>query len=184
MRGPVRTGAALGLALLAAGCSGTLSSIGIGSSSLKCPNVGIMQDLQAVAKFGPGPGRTDNDVAYGARMLKAEVSCDMDKKRGGLAVSTTLGISALRTRTDVRKVQLTYFVAVVDRRQTILAKRDFAIDLEFPSTQQRLEISEQHEEFIPMPKDASGPDYGVVFGFELTPEELQYNRDRASRGPG
>jgi hypothetical protein len=180
MRGPVPTGAALGLALLAAGCS----SLGLGSSSVKCPNAGIMQDLQAVAKFGPGPGRTDNDIAYGARMLKADVSCDMDKKRGGLAVSTTLAISALRTRTDVRKAQLTYFVAVVDRRQTILAKREFVIDLEFPSTQQRLDISEQHEEFIPLPKDASGPDYGVVFGFELTPDELQYNRDRASRGPG
>jgi hypothetical protein len=168
------------MALLAAGCS----SLGLGSGSVKCPNVAIMQDLQAVAKFGPGPGRSDSDIAFGARMLRADVSCDMDKKRGGLTVSTKLGVSALRNRADVRKGQVTYFVAVVDRRQAILAKRDFVIDLEFPTTQQRLEITEQHEEFIPLAKDASGPDYGVVFGFELTPDELQYNRDRASRGPG
>jgi hypothetical protein len=180
MRGPVRTGAALGMALLAAGCS----SLGLGASSVKCPNVAIMQDLQAVAKFGPGSGRSDSDVAFGARLLKADVSCDMDKKRGGLTVSTKLGVSALRNRADVRKAQVTYFVAVVDRRQAILAKREFVIDLEFPTSQQRLEITEQHEEFIPLAKDASGPDYGVVFGFELTPDELQYNRDRASRGPG
>ena len=90
----------------------------------------------------------------------------------------------MRTKPDVRKGQVTYFVAVIDRRQTILNKRDFVIDLTFPPAQSRLEITEQLEEFIPLPKDASGDDYGIVIGFELTPDELQYNREHAPRTQG
>jgi hypothetical protein len=75
-------------------------------------------------------------------------------------------------------------VAVIDRRQTILTKRDFVIDLSFPNSQSRLDITEQLEEFIPLPKDANGADYGIVIGFELTPDELQYNRDHALKTQG
>jgi hypothetical protein len=81
----------------------------------------------------------------------------------------------------VRKGQLTYFVAVIDRQQAILTKRDFVIDLDFPAAQSRLEITEQLEEVIPLPKEASGADYGIVIGFELTPEELQYNREHGPK---
>jgi len=164
---------AAALALALAACSGT--------GKIACPHVAIMPDLQAVAKFGPGPGRQDSDAIYGARMLAADSSCSADKKKGGVAVATKLGVTAVRVKPDVRKGQITYFVAVIDRQQTILNKREFVIDLNFPASQSRLEITEQLEEFIPLPKDANGADYGIVIGFELTPDELQYNRDHAPK---
>ena len=100
-----------------------------GSGHVACPHIAIMPELQAVAKFGPGPGRQDSDAIYGARMLAADASCTEDKKKGGIAVATKLGLAALRAKPDVRTGQITYFVAVIDRRQTILTKRDFVIDL-------------------------------------------------------
>jgi hypothetical protein len=171
-----RAAAALVLALAVAACSGT--------GKVACPHVALMPELQAVAKFGPGPGRQDSDAIYGARMLAADSSCSADKKKGGLTVATKLGVAAVRVKPDVRKGQITYFVAVIDRRQTILNKRDFVIELNFPAAQSRLEITEQLEEFIPLPKDADGADYGIVIGFELTPDELQYNRDHAPKTAG
>ena len=171
-----RATAALTLALAVAACSGT--------GQTPCPHVAIMPELQAVAKFGPGPGRQDSDAIYGARMLAAASTCSADKKKGGLAIATKLGVTAVRVKPDVRKGQITYFVAVIDRRQTILNKRDFVIELNFPAAQSRLEITEQLEEFIPLPKDANGDDYGIVIGFELTPDELQYNRDHEPKTQG
>ena len=171
-----RAAAALVLALAVAACSGT--------GKVACPHVALMPELQAVAKFGPGPGRQDSDAIYGARMLAADASCSADKKKGGVTVATKLGVMAVRIKPDVRKGQITYFVAVIDRKQTILNKRDFVIELNFPAAQSRLEITEQLEEFIPLPKDADGADYGIVIGFELTPDELQYNRDHAPKTAG
>lgn len=171
-----RAAAALVLPLAVAACSGT--------GKVACPHVALMPELQAVAKFGPGPGRQDSDAIYGARMLAADASCSADKKKGGVTVATKLGVMAVRIKPDVRKGQITYFVAVIDRKQTILNKRDFVIELNFPAAQSRLEITEQLEEFIPLPKDADGADYGIVIGFELTPDELQYNRDHAPKTAG
>jgi hypothetical protein len=176
MRALARPAAAVAFSLGASACTG--------AGPVACPHAIIMPELQAVAKFRPGPGRQDSDVTYGARLLAADTSCTADKKKGGVNVATKLGVAAIRVNPDVRNGQITYFVAVIDRKQAILNKRDFTIDLDFPRNQSRLEITEQLEEFIWLSGEANGADYGIVIGFELTPEELQYNREHAPKAPG
>jgi len=172
-----RAAGALGLALAMAACSGT-------GRQVACPTVAIVPELHSVARFGPGPGRQDSDVIYGAVMQKAVVSCEIDKKRGGLVVANKIGISALRGNTDVKKAQVTYFEAIINRNQQILTERDFVIDLEWPSTQARLEDTEELETLLPLSANASGADYAILFGFRLTPDELQYNRDHGPKPQG
>ena len=172
-----RAAAALTLALALAACSGT-------GRQVACPNVVIMPELRSVAKFAPGPGRQDSDVTYGAVMQRAETSCEMDKKRGGLVVSNKLGVSALRARADVKKAQVTYFEAIINKNQQILSERDFVIDLQWPTTLQRLEDTEELETLLPLAPNATGADYAIIFGFRLTPDELQYNRDHAPKTEG
>jgi len=177
MRSRARAAGAVALAFAAAACSGT-------GRQVPCPSVAVVPELHSVARFGPGPGRQDSDVVYGAVMLKAEVSCEMDKKRGALVVSNQLGISALRARTDVKKAQVTYFESIINRNQQILSERDFVVELEWPTTQQRLQDTEELETLLPLAPNATGADYAILFGFRLTPEELQYNRDHAPKTPG
>jgi hypothetical protein len=167
----VRAIPAAALALALAACSGT--------GKIACPQVVIMPELQAVAKFGPGPGRQDSDAIYGARMLAVDASCSSDKKKNGVTVATKLGVRALRLKTDVSKGQVTYFAAIIDHSQRILTERDFVIDLEWPRAQRELTVTDELETFVPFAKNASGDDYAILFGFRLTPDELQYNRDHA-----
>jgi hypothetical protein len=176
MRALARAGA-LGLALVAAGCSSS-------GPKIACPHAIIMPELQVVAKFGPGPGRQDTDALFGARMLAADASCSPDKKKGGLTVATKLGVTALRLKEDVRKGQVTYFEAVINRKQEILTERDFVIDLEWPRAQRDLTVTDELETFVPLAKDKTGDDYAILFGFRLTPDELQYNREHAPKSPG
>jgi len=178
MRALAQAAAAAGLPLALAACSS------FGGGPVPCPGAAIMPELQAVAKFGAGPGRQDTDATYGARLLAASNSCSGDKKKGGVIVTTKLGVTAMRVNPEVTKGQLTYFVAVIDRKQKILNKRDFVIDLEFPRNRSNLTITEQLEEFISLPKDGSGADYAIVIGFELTPDERQYNREHSAKPQG
>lgn len=164
------------LVLALAACSG--------SGAPACPHVAIMSELQAVAKFGPGPGRQDSDTVYGARMLAVDASCSADKKKNGVTVATKLGVKALRIKTDVSKGQVTYFEAVIDHSQQILTERDFVIELEWPRTQRELTVTDELETFVPFAKNANGDDYAILFGFRLTPDELQYNRDHAAKPQG
>jgi hypothetical protein len=173
MRLPVRACAAVALALALGACSSS------GSGKLVCPHVAIMPELRAVAKFGPGPGREDSDVTYGARMLTVDSSCSADKKNKGVTVEAKLGVKAVRLKAEVGKGQLTYFEAVIDRKQQILVERDFVIDLEWPRTQRELTITDELETFVPFAKDMAGDDYAILIGFRLTQEELQYVREHA-----
>ncbi len=173
-----RTAAALALALTAAACSSS------SSDKVACPHTAIMPELQAVVKFGPGPGRQDSDALYGAGLLAADGSCSADKKRNGVTVATKLGVRALRLNMDVSKGQVTYFEAVINRKQQILAERDFVIDLEWPRSERELTITDELETFVPFAKDAAGDDYAILLGFRLTPDELQYNREHEPKSPG
>lgn len=170
MGGHHRVAAAAALALALGACSSS-------SGKLACPHVAIMPELQAVAKFGPGPGRQDSDALYGARMLAANASCSAETKRDGVTVATKLGVTAIRIKQDVSKGQVTYFEAVINRNQQILTERDFVIDLEWPRSQRELTITDELETFVPFAKGATGDDYAILFGFRLTPDELQYNRE-------
>ncbi|HKF73367.1 MAG TPA: hypothetical protein VKB68_16560 [Stellaceae bacterium] len=172
-----RAAGAVGFALAAAGCSST-------GPKVACPQAIVMPELQVVAKFGPGPGRQDTDAIYGARMIAAKATCSADKKKGGLIVASTLGVTAIRLKDDVRKGQVTYFEAVINRKQEILNERDFVIDLEWPRSQRDLTVTDELETFVPLAKGASGDDYAILFGFRLTPEELQYNREHVPKSPG
>lgn len=177
MRRFARAAGAFGLALVAAGCSST-------GSKIVCPHAIIVPELQVVAKFGPGPGRQDSDAIYGARMAAVDATCGADKKKGGLTIATKLGVTAVRLKDDVRKGQITYFEAVINRKQEILTERDFVIDLEWPRTQRDLTVTDELETFVPLAKNATGDDYAILFGFRLTPEELQYNREHVPKSPG
>jgi len=161
----------LALAPLLQGC---VSS----GETVPCPRAAIMPDLMAVARFKPGGGKSDNDLAYGARMLAVTVTCSSSDKGKSVDVTTKLGVTAVRTDRETKDGQVTYFVAVVNRGNGIDAKREFVIDIKFVTQQSRIEITEEHHEKIPLPKGTSGADYGLIFGFQLTPEELEYNRAR------
>lgn len=177
MRAFYRAAGAAGVALAIAGCSSS-------GSKIVCPRTVIVPELQVVAKFGPGPGRQDTDAVFGAKMLAADTTCSADKKKGGLVLASKLGVTAIRLKDDVRKGQVTYFEAVINRKQEILTERDFVINLEWPRAQRDLTVTDELETFVPLAKNANGDDYAILFGFRLTPEELQYNREHAPKGPG
>ena len=140
-----------------------------------------MPDLQAVLRYKPGAGRSDADLAYGARLLATSVSCsgktDKKTKAKEIDIAGKLSISGQRTTTITEEGQVTYFAAVVNRNNTILAKRDFVVNLKFETDRNRVEITDQLDIVLPLAPGTSGGDYAILYGFQLTPDELKFNRD-------
>jgi hypothetical protein len=139
-----------------------------------------MPDLQAVVRFKPGPGRADSDTAYGARLMAVPMTCHLDTKNKGkdqsIDISGKLAIKAQRTDTLTTTAEVTYFVAIVNRSNTILGKRDFTLDLKFSGDKQQIEITDELHFVIPLAAGTSGADYAILVGFQVTPQELEYNR--------
>jgi hypothetical protein len=72
-----------------------------------------------------------------------------------------------------------YWVAVTRRGRAPIEKVYFDVDVRFPRGEQVVTHRERIEEII-IPRataDTSGENFEILVGFELTPEQLQFNRD-------
>jgi len=70
-------------------------------------------------------------------------------------------------------------VAVTRRGVAPIAKEYFDVEVEFNGSEQIVTRTERIEHIV-IPRanaEVSGENFEILVGFELTPEELQFNRD-------
>lgn len=145
-----------------------------------CPRVTILNEGANVTKFREGTGRDLTDVVAQAEIVDASVECDYDRR--GVDVAMQVAIAATRGPADrARMADFDYFVAIADAQRNILAKEVFRVRVAFPDTQNRVGTIEQIEPRIPLRDRAEGVSYQIVVGFQLTPEELEWNRTQRTR---
>ena len=181
----MRRAAAFCLTLLLCACGGGGSSSsgggffdrmfsGSSAATLTCPTVEKVPAASRLTRFIPG-GRDLTDVAFEAVVASFGGSCSQGE--GAVVVELTVEFIASRGPADkTRKAPFTYFVAIVDRNDNILAREEFNTGIEFPGNQTRNSITEELEENIPVKSAIDGNQYRVFVGFVLTPEEVAYNQ--------
>ncbi len=79
------------------------------------------------------------------------------------------------------EAEFTYFVAVLGTDKKVLVRQRFPLLVKFESTEMRMDFTEAVTVYIPRRKGDSTSDYLVYLGYEMTPEELAYNRRRLDR---
>jgi hypothetical protein len=165
-----RAAALLCFAGTLAGCSLVESKY----ADVKCPETGIVSELSAVSRFdGHGTGFTN--LAYRASLgdLKTECKIDDDGAAVTVTVSTLAEIGPAATE---RSADFSYFIALTDPHDKILSKRIFSNAIAFKGNQARAGARDSDSERIPMPDPKDAQKYHVVIGFQLTPDELAFNR--------
>ena len=76
---------------------------------------------------------------------------------------------------------MTYFISV-SRGDTILDKRDYSLNVDFPRNSERVRLTgDQIDLVLPVDDKLTGAAYSVLVGFQLTPEQLAFNRRRGPR---
>ena len=142
-----------------------------------CPDVSVLADGERLVLFRPGPGRDASDIAVKADISSLRATCDYDD--GSVEVETSFEIVSTRgSGADIDAATVEFFAAVVDPDGRVVAKETFGSRAEFPAESRRVEVEEVVTQRIPV----SGPDVGrryqVLVGFQLTPEQLEYNESR------
>jgi hypothetical protein len=178
--------ATLGALLLLAGCGsdngktkgnpGFFDKMFSGNSgpTVTCPNVAKVADVSRVTRFKPS-GRDLTDVLFEGAVGRLGGSCGGTDD--GISVDMTIEFLASRGPADTaRRAPFTYFVAIVDKNDNVLAREQFDSAVEFPGNQTRSAVVEELEEDIPMKDKLQGNQYRVFVGFVLTPEEIAFNR--------
>ena len=150
-----------------------------------CPHIIIVKDTAELTTFRPGPGRDLTDVVLDARIDRFNGSCetDLEKDRSGqVGVDLQLFFEATRgPANDTRKGNFNYYVAIADRSGAILAKQVFDTEFEFEGNRNRIGGVEELTQKIPLRTGELGEDFDIFIGFQLNPEQLDYNRAKRAR---
>ncbi len=187
-RNPVRR-AALTLALLPllAGCGIYQSIFGAKGPPPPCPRVSVLADAANLTRFRPGEGRDLIDVSYDGRIDAVQSQCEYEWHEktgaGSVTVEVTLAVAAERGPANRdRRGDFPYFVSITDAGRNVLNKQTFTLVVDFPGNRTLMRALDAPVVLeIPLKADEPGTDYQIFIGFQLTAEQLEYNRRRAPR---
>ena len=166
--------AALRLAAVAA----ALALAGCAQPTLPCPAAKILREAASVTSFAPGQPPARETVQYVGSISDAKLSCSYDPNTQE-RLTVVLGVQIAAERPPASKVaaaELRYFVAIVNLKGEVLAKREFPLQLAFPPGGTTVSKVEEIHEFIPLKYPENGGSLQIWTGFQLNDAELQYNR--------
>jgi hypothetical protein len=142
-----------------------------------CPPVGTPSPLDTFTQFEPGGGQDLTQVRFSGRIAEVQPVCEYDET--GADVELAIQVIVERGPADRSgQADLQYFVAVEDGPGNITAKQVFDVAVPFAGNSRRLARLEEIELRIPAPAERGFTQTRVLVGFQLSPEQLEYNRRR------
>jgi hypothetical protein len=144
-----------------------------------CPQVEVVQELNAVNQFTAGGAQAPNLVA-GARFGQVQMSCEYTPSAKSVTVDMKVNVDGYTgpqsgsVSPPVFNHQ--YFVAVTDTQGDIMAKEVFTATHDFSNGQPQQLYQDDLRQIIPVPDREYGSKYKVLIGFQLTRDQLAYNR--------
>lgn len=162
------------LLALSVGCS---SGGDAPAGKLSCPAAIAAPGLDAYTVFRQGAATGNiEDIVFGIKLVSVKSTCRYEPS--GLRVVTSIGFLAVRNDPDLRLGDFTYFVAIADAQQTIVAKQNFALRVDFAPRQKQMRIAEEITEHLPLKDLSLGSQFAVIVGLQLSQQQLELNRQR------
>lgn len=173
-----------GLARAALGLSLTLAASSCGPElpefAPACPVTGVLSDAADLTRFN-GRGVDLTDLVIDGRVGPPRGQCKLDDLTH-LHTTITVGLDLTRgPAATSRTIDVTYVVWVT-KGETILDKKDYKLAVKFPPNSDHVSITGEPVNIVlPVDDKTSGVVYQIRDGFQLTPQELAFNRHRGVR---
>lgn len=145
-----------------------------------CPHVDIVEELSSLHDFGNQTNAQDHNLISTVQMRESSNSCFYEKKSVTidleLAFDGALGPRGRLKDSDKPSLSYPFFVAITDGGGTILAKEIFSVSLVYGPEQNTQTAIEKLRQIIPVPSKQKGASYKILTGFQLSQDQLAYNR--------
>jgi hypothetical protein len=145
-----------------------------------CPTVTVKRELAEITQFQNVKTPIEDTRIGTARIDRVTTSCRMNNNVIEVTLSMdflgTLGPAGLRSTKNEANHIYPYFLAVVDAQDKIMAKDVLALSLTYPKGQASANKNEALKQMIPLQPGLQASDYKIFVGFQLTGDELAYNR--------
>lgn len=167
-------------AVALAGC-GSFSSSEKTKPRVRCSNVLLERSTADLVAFRPGPGRDLTDVMYEAQFTGYTGDCSV--ARDGSSITLTVQPTFAVTRGPAwpgGTQQISYFVAIPAFYPAPEAKKIYSVPFSFPEGTATSVVLRDEKVTLQVPVPEGGTQAPPVYlGFQLTPDQLEYNREVA-----
>ena len=147
-----------------------------------CPDVRFVQPLADLTRFRPGGGQDITDLVLQGRMQSVSGKCEYGETKDQLQTTVTVTLALQRgVAMQGRTADVAAFVAVTDG-DVVRDKHVYSLHMELPPNIERTSFTSPPIDItLPISPTKSGAAYGIIAGFQLSPEELAINRRQATR---
>ena len=143
-----------------------------------CPTARLVPTLADLTRYaGLGPTHDLRDLILQARVVSVQGRCQAGDDKSLLPAVVQISISVQRgPAMQGRDADVSVFLAVAEG-ETVRDKKVYPVHVQFPPNVDRLLISSGDINLdLPVSKQKSGASYGIIAGFQLSPDELAVNR--------
>jgi hypothetical protein len=134
-----------------------------------CPSVSILPDAVRITQMSSGR------VDLKAEIREPEIACTVAGGKAKSKLSFWVK-SAIAPTANVAARTVPYFVAIIVDGE-VIGKEVFDLALPFAGGDRKLMVKEKIARVdIPVAHGRTAEDYSVTIGFQLTPEQVNYNR--------
>lgn len=182
--------ASLAAVMLLAGCAGQSKDPGV-----SCPETGILQDANDITVFNDEKAQGIENVIASARLANYGGGCVW--RDGQVDFALMIDFQAVQGAEGkaLKRFDFPYFIAILSPDEQVLQRQSFSTTVPFDNKRQAAAavdasrtqavylggagtMREEHRLRLPVQDRASASQYKVVIGFELSPEQLAFNRDK------
>lgn len=161
-----------------AGCAGHKDDEPEVGEEVPCPPARLLDDTAHFTQFADPADRTDNPaIRYEADLISVSSSCTRAHDLWSVAVRIQATAGRIGPPADA-PVVLPVFVALTEYDRRVIDKKVVGLPVPLDSTP-RAEVQIAVEGLsAPRYVVRAGPGYEILVGFQLTPEQLAWNRQR------
>jgi predicted small secreted protein len=160
--------------------SGTAQNGLVASSGADCPQVKGLTDLSSISQFSNPKSPSADKLVATSKLEAIGASCQV----AGNAVTVELAFDFSGTLGPVGVKDLNgqanypYFLTVISPDGSIMSKDVFALSMIYENKQISVRKQDKLRQVIPLMAGQKANEIQIIVGFQLSDDELAYNRSR------
>jgi hypothetical protein len=145
-----------------------------------CPQVKIVDELSALNEFSDLSSPADYNLISRVTLAQSESNCTYDGKNAivdlKLVFDGQIGPKGRAKPGDTPTFSYPFFIAVTDSNNEIKAKEVFGASVTYAAGENSHTYYESLRQIIPVEDGMEAKNFSVLVGFQLSPDQLRYNR--------
>lgn len=152
----------------------------VATTGPECPQVKVLGDISRLAQYETPENPVPDQLVTETLLKTISAACKIGPNSVTLDLTLdflgTLGPQGIKETMIEASYSYPYFLTVIDPSGAIIAKDVFAMSLTYRKGETETTRQDKLRQTIPLPAGSHANQFQVIAGFQLTDEELQYNR--------